>query len=351
MKKLIVFRSLPLHRDARTLRYKDTVGYSHIELNTWEDYDNVNDGIHRLKLDKKKYSKLLSYPLYLIYLFFYSLFYIKDEDVVCLELDTFLPVWLGSFFKKNKIYFDIVDPIAETKFKNLCCNRLFDYLEIVFLNLRCYNILPNENRVVYYVDKCKVKSDRFSYQVIENVPTLSDIEITTELCNHNNIKIGYLGTLEEERGILELIGFVKNHTDINLIIAGDGKLKEKILRAIESVSNIEYLGSFRYQEVGKLYAKFDFLWAYYSDKVYLHRYASPNKYYEHLAFKKPIITNEVVPFGKSIVNYKTGIIIKNNLDERTFKNMYDMMKIYRLDEADFSLWEKKYAQYKIILKS
>ena len=351
MKKLIVFRSLPLHRDARTLRYKGTVGYSYIELNTWEDNDNPKDGIHKLKLDKKKYSKLLSYPLYLMYLFFYSIFYIKDEDVVCLELDTFLPVWLGSFLKKNKIYFDIVDPIAETKFKNLCCNRLFDYIEIVFLNLRSYNILPNKNRVTYYSDKCKIKSNSFSYQIKENVPTFPDIVIPTKQPNVNNFKIGYLGTLENERGILELIEFIKNNAEISLVIAGDGKLRKKIKEAIKNIDNIEYLGPFLYEEVGKLYAKFDFLWAYYSDKVYLHRYASPNKYYEHLAFKKPIITNEVVPFSNRIINFKTGIVIKNNLNEKTFKKMYDMMKMYKLKEADFSLWEKKYAQYKIILKS
>jgi len=347
-KKLIVFRALPKTRDARTVRYLNTEGYEEVKLNTWEDFSNENDGIHKLKLDKKRYSKIITYPLYLLYLFFYSLFYIKnDEDVICMELDTFLPVYLGSWFKNNTIYFDIVDPIAETKFKAFPFNIIFDYLEVIFLKYRKYNILPNRNRVNYYEEKLGVRTQDFNYAIVENVPLLIADNFQKDLSQ--NVTIGYFGTLEESRGLMELINFIQK-VDMQLIIAGDGRLKNVIIEKIKNLNNIKYIGSFKYEKIGDLFEKIDFLWAYYSDKVFLHKFASPNKYYEHLAYKTPIIMNKFVPQSINIRKNNSGIVIGDDLTDKTFQSLFFAMKGYRYCKENFFLWEAKYLKYKIILK-
>jgi len=348
-KRLFIFRALPKNRDSRVIRYENTQGYN-VTLNTWEDQTDKALGLDKLKLDRNKYSKVFSYPLYLIYLFLYSLCKIKNEDdVICMELDTFLPVFIGSFFKKNKIYFDIVDPIAETKFKGLWFNFIFDYMEIFLLKYRKYNIIPNYNRIKYYEDKYNIKIKKNKFQVIENIPVLKKNEQMKQNFNlKNKYMIGYFGTLEKERGLVELINYTKKK-NITLLIAGDGKLKDFIVKSSVN-KNIDYIGRYKSVDIGELFQKINFLWAYYSDKIFLHKYASPNKYYEHLAFKTPIIINKYVPQSKLVSEFATGIVIDDNLTDRNLTYMVKKIKAYKYDTLNFSIWDQKYANYKIILK-
>jgi len=350
-KRLIVFRALPKYRDARTVRYLLTEGYDEVLLNTWEDENNDKGLFNCLKIDRNKVSKKITYPLYLVYLLLHSLFAIRwNDDVICMDLDTFIPVYLGSFFKKGKVYLDIVDPIAETKFQSLSFNNIFDYIEMFFLKYRKYNILPNENRIDYYKVKYNIDVTKFKYNVIENVPLLSIS--SDKKCTHtiqSRTTIGYFGTIEATRGIVELIDYIKK-TDINLIIAGDGQLKEVIINKIEKLSNIQYLGPFKYEEIEKLYERIDFLWAYYSPNVFLHQFASPNKYYEHLAFATPIIVNRCIPQSHSIIKNNSGIVINNILNDDTFRELLNKIEQYNYKLSNFFLWKEKYSEYKIILE-
>lgn len=349
--RLVVFRALPIVRDSRVSRYKSLNHTYDVALNTWEDkYPKVR-GIEKLKLGRKYFPKFISYPFYLLYLFFYSLFKLKSEDVaICMELDTFIPVYLGSILKNNKIYFDIVDPISQTKFKSVPFNKLFDYLEVYILKKNKYNILPNQNRIKYYEDRLGIPLKNINYSIVENVPQLSKkIVLNKNTKKKDFLTIGYFGTLEKERGLIELINYVKKTDSLKLIIAGKGKLEDYI--ALNKVKNkIYYMGAFNPSELNELYNRVDFIWSYYSDNIFLHQYASPNKYYEHLAFKTPIIINKIVPQSKKILNMDTGIVIGNELNSSTFNILLEKMMGYNYSYKKFSLWEAKYKNYIIRLK-
>lgn len=343
-----VFRALPLKRDSRTQRYSDLIN-DKVILNTWEDnYSLPKKGIEKFKIGRNKIRKFISYPFYLFYLFLYSLINIKSDDrVICMELDTFMPIMLGSFLKKNIIYLDIVDPVGQAKFRKLPFNKIFDIMEFILLKNRTYNILPNINRLEYYKDRLNVKIEGCSFIVVENVPLI--------IKNENKIKqniqvydIGYFGTLDESRGLIELIEYSKKN-NISLLIAGIGPLesfiKEKSLESDQS--QLKFIGSFMPSELSDLYSSINFTWAYYTNKIFLHKYASPNKYYEHLAYKKPIIMNEFIPLSKNIKLNKTGVIIIDELNNSTFYQLKKEMLQFNVAASNFNEWETLYKNYTV----
>ncbi len=79
--------------------------------------------------------------------------------------------------------------------------------------------------------------------------------------------------------------------------------------------------------------------------VFLHRYACPNKYYEHLAFKTPIIFNEIVPMSNLVEANNSGLIISDGINEDTFRKLEDKLNSFNINVSDFSLWESSYSNY------
>jgi hypothetical protein len=63
-----------------------------------------------------------------------------------------------------------------------------------------------------------------------------------------------------------------------------------------------------------MYNKVDFTWAYYCPKVSLHEYACPNKYFEHIMFTTPIITNKIIPQAQAVIANNSGIVL-NIIDD------------------------------------
>lgn len=346
--KSYVFRSLPKKRDSRTIRYQHIINDSSVHINTWEDsYEKSKRiGIERLKIGRNEFSKVISYPAYLFYLFLFSMKNIKKGDrVICMDLDTFIPVLLGSLMKKAIIYLDIVDPISQTKFSSFPFPRVFDYIEYFFLSIRKFNILPNDNRVQYYRDVLGVKG-KAKYILVENVPISIEDNGNEKVTNCDIYDIGYFGTLDSSRGLLELLNFSKRF-NFRVLFAGMGSLEPEIVIAQEKNSNISFYGAYGSEELSGLYSKVKFSWAYYTDKELLHKYASPNKFYEHLAFKTPMITNEIVPMSRFVNEFDTGLVISNDLTNDTFFLLADKIKKFNSEKSDYSIWSKLYSRYSV----
>ncbi|WP_103882067.1 glycosyltransferase [Vibrio hangzhouensis] len=266
-----------------------------------------------------------------------------------MDLDTYIPIKLAGMFKRIKIYLDIVDPIAETKFRNFAYPKLFDWIECFIVSKSSRVILPGKSRIDYYLDKLSLTSLTLSTTplICENVPKInrSDKFPVFNENSNNGIRIGYFGSLDDTRGILELIGFFKNRPDFRILIAGMGSLDDKIKQLSTEIDNLTFLGKYEPVEIQRLYSYVDFVWAYYSPEVFLHKYACPNKYYEHLAFKVPIIVNEIIPQSQKILQMNTGIVIDNELDDNCFSKMSDMILNYSYQLSDFDVWEKEYSNY------
>ncbi|QHF29750.1 hypothetical protein PspR32_18875 [Pseudomonas sp. R32] len=258
----------------------------------------------------------LKYPMYLLYLFFFSLFKVGRKDTcVCMDLDTFVPVWMGSFFKGATLIFDVVDPASQARFKKIPCPKLIDRIEFFFINRASLAVFPHESRLRYYHDLLGADTTGVRGFVIENMPSFAK----DEKCSSNSVKeekqprvltVGYFGTLDASRGLDLIVELVSANADrVKLLVAGDGPLKGYIEEQAQRFSNIAYVGRYTGDQLEGLYEQVDFSWMYYDPDIFLHKYAAPNKFYEHLCFQVPVITNVVIPQAGFVFENNTGVVI------------------------------------------
>lgn len=351
--RLIVIRGLPLSQDSRTRRHLLS-DHAVKQVITWEDEGPQWLG---MRTGRRQYPIALSYPIWLLRLFLMSLLrFRKGDTVICMDLDTYLPVRLGRLLGRPAIFLDIVDPIAQTRFRRVPGNRLFDWIEFAILRFSSRVIVPGTSRIDYYFDRLGISRERRRNVrppiVVENVATFAEPDREQSLAvrrarSGERVKtLAYFGGLSESRGLREMCEHFAGVKGIRVLIAGRGSYEEEIRHLAERHSNVEYLGAFDYGRLSTMLAGVDFYWAYYDPSVLLHRYAYPNKFYEHLAFRVPIIINRCVPQSVEVARLRTGIVIDDDLSNATFRGLKRRMRSFDAAGADFLEWERTYQNYK-----
>lgn len=101
-------------------------------------------------------------------------------------------------------------------------------------------ILKRTNSTVYLTEYIHSKQKSKNTCFIHNSRLIENIEVINPNLNKPNKILGFCGALIERKNIINLVSFFPNNTDINLLVAGDGPLQEKLLEI--SKENITYLG-------------------------------------------------------------------------------------------------------------
>lgn len=127
---------------------------------------------------------------------------------------------------------------------------------------------------------------------IANVPFLDVSRFSGT--HHDGFVVGYIGSLAEGRSlttVIEAAGELKSH-GVRLVIGGFGPLADVIGKAACKYDNVMYTGWVTFEHLFELEGGFD-LFLYVTDKNNVaHRWVSPNKLFESMAFGKPIIVGE-----------------------------------------------------------
>jgi glycosyltransferase involved in cell wall biosynthesis len=93
--------------------------------------------------------------------------------------------------------------------------------------------------------------------IIDQSTTLENKLVKINFNSKKNVyNFGYVGRLDSDKGILEIIEVaIKYH--FKLIIAGDGELKNKIEQLCKQNDNISYLGHINFNELQNFYKEID----------------------------------------------------------------------------------------------
>ncbi len=350
-----IFRSLPLQADSRTLRNSEIFKTCSSKIYTWENNDNQQKAkSFPLKKSGNKLTKTAKFIAFSFWVPLQVLLHAKKGDlVVFMDLETAALGVFAAKIKKATSLFDIVDPFAQTKIKKIWLQKLANKLETKLADLADHVVVPHESRIKYYEDHSTKLNNKENALIIENVPSLTSKSTSTTQKAQKKITIGYFGTLDKEnRGIEWLTEFcIRLPEKYNLLIGGGGALNDFMREKAAANENINFIGSYNPVDLSRLYSKIDFTWAYYSPKLSLHKYAAPNKFYEHLFFLKPIITSECIPHSDIITALNSGIIInaESNLTEN-FEDLSRSIEHYMLSASNSEIsmseyWSKNYENY------
>lgn len=223
------------------------------------------------------------------------------------DLDSIVPCLLvGKMFGK-KVIFEIYDEYADArnvpepfagvaKWIQRCCARASEGL-----------IVPDECRF----SQIGLTPTQHSI-VIENVPTRMTFSPVATDRHHARLKLVYVGVLQADcRGLEDLIAVISEDPTVSLDVAGDGPLASLFRQASGRFENIQYHGPVPYERALGLMATADVLVGLYYLNNRNHRYAAPNKFFEHLMLGKALLTSAHTPPGDRVQKMNTGWAIED----------------------------------------
>lgn len=146
--------------------------------------------------------------------------------------------------------------------------------------------------------------------VIHNSPIVRDISISDKIKNINEkIVLTYIGGLSRRRFIDTVLEVVSENDSYVLNIGGSGELEQKCIEYSKVYRNINYLGKVDYEKTFKIYADSDIMFAIYDPRINNHKFSAPNKLYEAMFLKKPIIVAKDTSVDKIVERYDIGYTI------------------------------------------
>jgi len=156
-------------------------------------------------------------------------------------LETIIFGYFAAKIKGARIYFDIADPFGLTK--PIPFESLWKFIERLYISLSDIVTVPHFSRAMYYSDEIP-----FNLYVLENVPSGSNVNVNqinfeSSVGQHAFITLGYFGTLDEHRGLEDLIELVKRNKKLRFNIAGRGLLSAYVESAALSCDRINFSGA------------------------------------------------------------------------------------------------------------
>lgn len=267
---------------------------------------------------------VFGYPIFMLACFFFALKRLRAGDtLVCVDLETLMFGMWAARLRGAHVHFDIADPFDLAK--PVPIKKFWRWLESRYASWADVVTVPHVSRLSLY------KRPLNRAYVVENVPTLPagqkkhNFLETADGCKV--MTFGYFGTLETHRGLEDLVTLVRTNPETQLIIGGRGSLAQQMVDSASSCDRIRFVGEYSPENLPDLAADVDVYCSLYYLSKPLHRYAAPNKFFEHLALGKPVLMSAGTPYAQDVLNNGTGWIVEDGLMH--LQDWYDKMKFDR----------------------
>lgn len=362
-KRILIIRSQDILTDSRIQRYEKWFQKQHIpyKILGWNREEKT------IKRENTHYCPLragynlgvegIKYRIkWNIYVLKYLLSNCKQYDIIhACDFDTIFPALLMKMIGK-KVIFDIFDWSSdELKTGKRAIDFTINKLERLATKLSDLTIICEEERLR------QMKIIPKQYMVIPNIPFLDTSQLQDEyLLADTDLKLGYIGGFYPHRGLEELIEVVVKLPHIHLTVGGFGEkeIEEKIRKASEEYSHIHYIGKVEYSEALRVMSQCHVLYGMYYKTNPNHLYAAPNKFYESIFLRKPLITTLGTLVGEKVTTHHTGYAIEEGVQplyellmsltkEQLEDKKIDLNRSYKRYK---NFWQTQMYQYETLLQ-
>lgn len=350
IKKRIVFlRSNPVSPDPRVekeARALAEAGYV-VRVFCWDrnasfpKFEYNDFGIIERAHIKAKYGSGLNNIIPLALFNFALIWYLfrnaKNYDIIhACDFDVVLPAIFVRLILKKKVVYDIFDFYSEMlrntpKFIKFILKRL----DIKLIGIADAVIIADESR-----RKQISGSNPKKLVVIYNSPELSDKCIESGFIS-SSFRLVYVGLLQRERGIMQIIHILKDKPDWKLDLAGYGGDEDVILESLNGMSNVKYHGRVSYLEALKMSSMANVIFATYDPVIPNHRYSSANKLFEAMALGKPIVVARGTGMDEIVTKFDLGYVVDYGDIDQLMSVLNDLSMWTPEKKRRFSVHAKK----------
>jgi glycosyltransferase involved in cell wall biosynthesis len=246
----------------------------------------------------------------------FSLFRMKDDyDVVhAADFDTVLPGAIAKLLFKKKLVYDIFDFYVDAFNVPRAVEPFVRFLDLKTISFADCVILTSEWRRDQ-ISGATPKKVYFIHNTPDSLRQLRSQLNFTANAKFSTLRFAYVGVLQPDRLILEILEIFERHSNWILDIAGFGILESEVQRICHGAKNIRFHGKVSYERAIEISDAADILFATYNPRVKNHRFSSPNKLYEAMMLGKPIIVCESTGIDKLVVDHEIGFSIPYDANE------------------------------------
>jgi glycosyltransferase involved in cell wall biosynthesis len=307
-------------KEAKTLTknsYKTDIFAFHEDgFKEFEMIDKIN--ITRLKLKSKKFPKIFVFQLFKYLEFSHHICkkitnynYLHIHSLMALPLAIFIKKFVN---KKIKIIYDCHEYETERDNMSYLKKFLFKKIEKIFIKYCNYTITVSNSIMNEYKKLYNIKS----IQCIYNTPFLSEYKISNVFrkkfkINSDHKIFLYQGGFSKARGILKYIEVFKQLKDFKccLVLMGYGSLLKEVKEAAKNNNNIFFQDPVSLDEIQKYTSSADYGLNITENTCLSRYYALPNKLFEYVMARIPIIVSNDYERGKFVKENQVGFVVEN----------------------------------------
>jgi glycosyltransferase involved in cell wall biosynthesis len=312
--------------------------YPHFTLELFSKVSKYGSGIKNL-LD------LLGWQFYLLR---WVLRHGRSYQLVhACDFDTVLPALLGKLFFRYKVIYDIFDFYADhIRNTPTWLKQLIRWLDHKAVRLADAVILVTEAQLSQLGH---VKPRRLV--IIYNTPIDTEISSISPDDPVIQLRIAYIGILQVERGLLEMLEVVQKHSNWHFDLAGFGGDESIIIRRALEVPNVSWFGRVSYSKALEITQAADVLFSTCDPDVSNYRHASANKLFEAMMLAKPIIVARGTNMDLMVEEFHCGLIVPygdtNALQESLERLAHDIEFRSTLGQNGRKIYEESYSWVKM----
>lgn len=237
----------------------------------------------------------------------------------------FFTLLLIKLYKKNNIVIVVGNPFDSIYFKKISLEYIIRKMKSVLM-MRLFShivVFSSLNISDRKINQYKNKIGILPYTFVDT----AKFQIITNYSNRD-FRIGYVGRLSEEKGIINLMKTIKMFKDINheaiFDICGTGPLEQYVKEYINkyNLTNVNYHGWVDHKKLPEIYNSFKLL------VIPSYSEGLPTVIIEALACGVPILCTKIGAMGDIIKDNYNGFTINSNNSEKLFE------KIVEITESD-----------------
>lgn len=225
------------------------------------------------------------------------------EIVHACDLDTLPSALAAKAVRGCRVVYDVFDFYGHLITANLRegTRRRLIGLENSLASLVDIVLLPDASRTAL------LGSDfQRPVEIITNSPS----EAVLDVQQGEGLVLFYGGNLAPDRGLLEAIEALRGLEDVTLLIAGTGELAAKVRSLAAREDHVSFLGQLDHAALLRETARAHVVLAWYDPAVPANRYASPNKLFEAMMLRRPIIVSEGTGMAEIVSEQGSGLVVR-----------------------------------------
>ncbi len=287
------------------------------------------------------------YSEYNFRLFVYLLF-AKYDILLANDLDSLPANYLASRCKGKTLVYDSHEYFTQVPelINRPRVQKIWERIERMILPKvkHAYTVctsIANVYREKYGVD----------FKVVRNLPLSKEPQTPT--ASSGSKMILYQGAVNIGRGLEQAIRAMHHINNAKLVIAGDGDIRiqlQKLVKNEKLENKVEFKGRLPLEELAKLTAQADLGLSIEEDLGLNYRYALPNKLFDYIQARIPVLVTDLPEMAAIVNQYKVGAITDSLEPEVLAQNIQDALndqakrkewKAYLSIAAADLIWEKE----------